>query len=169
MKLYISLLLLLSTVVSVKGQEYVPNYRKMEKDVSIYTGFAMAGRDKVSTRGFELGVSKDYIVPFCSAGYYGGSEFLFNNKGFLLGPKVGAYASFFLGCLGSELIFYNDFKSSSVHLAPYAAFGFAGFRLAFSPHLPLYNKDFKEKRYFSINISVNIWNISKKKFYWNKR
>lgn len=136
------------------------------KDLSLFVGYATSGKSKLNTHGFELGVSKNHRIPFASAGYYASSEFLFNKHGFLMGPKVGGYASFLIGCIGTELIFYHDFKKSSVHLAPYFGLGFGGFRLAVSPHLPLYNKDFKEKRYLSINVAANIFNFSKKKFYW---
>lgn len=166
-------LLLLYCLVSYSQEQdsiriVYPRYRTT-KDVSLFTGFVMSGRDKVSTRGFEVGVIKDHATFLASVGYYASSEFLFNSNGFLMGPKIGGYASFFIGCVGSELVFYNDFKSSSIHFVPYAGLGFAGARLTVGPHIPLYNKEFKGKRYFSINISINIFNISEKKYYWKDR
>jgi len=170
MRYFFSLLILL-LCLNVSGQDslQVRPLRGMTKDLSLYAGFIMSGKNKVSTRGFEVGVAKDYAVSFASAGYYASSEFLFNRHGFLMGPKVGGYASFMIACIGSEVIFYNDFKSSSVHFVPYAGLGFAGARITVGPHLPFYNKEFKGKRYFSINLSINIFNLSKKKYYWKNR
>lgn len=174
MKRYLCIFLLFLSCLVSYGQEQdtmkiVYSKYRTTKDVSLFTGFVLSGRDKVSTRGFELGVIKDHAVFLASAGYYASSEFLFNRNGFLMGPKIGGYVSFFIGCVGSEIVFYNDFKSSSIHFVPYGGLGFAGARITAGPHIPLYNKGFKGKRYFSINISINIFNISKKKFYWKNR
>ncbi len=107
---------------SIPRTIYYPRFREGTKDISLYTGFVMSGEEKVSTRGFEVGLSKDYLVPpplLISYGYYGASEFLFNRDGFLMGPKAGCYASFFIAYIGNELVLYNDFKKSSLHYAPY--------------------------------------------------
>ncbi|MBB4035091.1 hypothetical protein GGR21_000980 [Dysgonomonas hofstadii] len=154
---------------SIPRTIYYPRFREGTKDISLYTGFVMSGEEKVSTRGFEVGLSKDYLVPplLISYGYYGASEFLFNRDGFLMGPKAGCYASFFIAYIGNELVLYNDFKKSSLHYAPYFGIGVPGGRISIAYHLPFYNKDFRYKRNFTINIAVNIFNISKKKFYWH--
>jgi hypothetical protein len=69
--------------------------------------------------------------PFSSA-YFASTELKFGDK-FIIGPKIGAWASGGLGAMamGVNMIYYTDFNNASVVFRPEIGFGYQSFKLVY--------------------------------------
>lgn len=113
----------------------------------------------------ELGVAKVIdgggIEP---AGwtYYFANEFLFNSKDFSIGPKFGGSLYLWGVKLGSEFVYYTNFKDNTLHWVPYFGFGIGAGKIFLAGHVPFYNKKYPVND-FSVGLTIPIYSISKKK------
>ena len=183
MKKYISLLLFITLCNNLlfSQNDTIPTsfkYRDLNNGPRITTNilasYTIGGKNKHTNHTIELGVikNKDYtVVEPVSLGYYISNEFVMSSRGFNIGPKIGGYFGMWLICIGADIIHYTDFKDNTTHIAPYIGLGASHARFFISPHLPLYNKNFKNTNYISVGLTLDIINISKKglKFWpWSK-
>jgi hypothetical protein len=85
---------------------------------------------------FDIGISKNNNTvvghhPFSSA-YYASTEFKFGDK-FIIGPKIGAWASGGVGgiAMGLNMIYYTDFDNASLVFRPEIGYGFQNFKVVY--------------------------------------
>ncbi len=169
--LYLLLSILSYSCLSFSQNDTIPSlkhyreYNEPKITTNLFASYTIGGKDKKTNHTIELGVirNKDYtVVEPVSLGYYASNEFVVSSRGFNIGPKVGGYFAMWLFCIGLDVIHYTDFKDNTTHIAPYFGFGGSHIRLFISPHLPLYNKDFKNTNYFSVGLTISFATISKK-------
>jgi hypothetical protein len=120
--------------------------------------------EKRTNHIFELGVTKvnDAGNGFVGSTYYFATDFVFNSQSFSIGPKIGGSIYFFAATLGSEIVFYTDFRDNTLHWVPYLGIGFASFRLFLAAHIPIYNRQYPVNA-FSVGLTLPIFNLSRKR------
>lgn len=104
----------------------------------------------------EIGYQKSSTsgVHATSANWYATSEMGFVKNSFLIGPKLGGFVSFGGFVLGSEFIYYTNFRDESLRFVPYFGIGGKPFRLSINPHIRLSNKDFERINRGSVSLRV---------------
>jgi len=98
--------------------------------------------------------------------YYFANEFLFNSKNFSIGPKLGGSIYIWGVVLGSEIVYYTNFRDNTLHWVPYWGFGIGAGKLFMAGHIPFYNKKYPVNE-FSVGLTIPICNLSKKKIISN--
>ncbi len=128
------------------------------KDQSMVVGYHY-NFDEPNSRRFhlvEIGYQKSSASDMhgVSANWYVTTEFLLNLNSFLIGPKMGGFISFGGFVLGSEIIYYSDFRNESLRFVPYFGIGGKPFRLTINPHIRIGNSDFEPINRGSISLRV---------------
>jgi hypothetical protein len=138
-----------------------------ERKYAFYVGYT--GNFKNSSRDVEKNNKYNHIVEAGFAynkqspsnlGYslYGGSEFLFNSKLFLVGPKVGANLNYSVLMLGSELIAYTDARFAKLHYRPYVGIGVGPLKVTAGYNIGIMNKaTFKEVNSFTLGVTIPLY------------
>ena len=90
------------------------------------------------------------------------TDFVFHSQSFSIGPKIGGSIYFFAVTLGSEIVFYTDFRNNTLHWVPYWGIGFNAFRLFMAAHIPIYNRQFPINS-ASAGVTFPIFNLSRKR------
>jgi hypothetical protein len=167
--------LLIIIFYSTFSKAQIPFLPDLDKaDVFRETGFIGGYRfnfgfneDFTSNNVIELGVKRAFYVDFlrsASANYYAASDFNLNWNNFFLGPKVGGYISVFGILVGSELALYSNFNEVSLRAMPYAGLGSHSFRLAFTPHIPIFNSEMGELNNFDIFLSIRLFRFNHRRY-----
>jgi len=170
----ITLILFTSTlfVGNLKSQDpliYKGLGRKMEFGVEtgLFSGygFGLGTKDTKKSHIFEIGIWRSKYVIGHKALFrtiYGGNDFILIDSKLFFGPKIGGYIGFFLFVVGAELIYYSNFKQSSLMFAPYYGFGGHPIQLTLKPLIKLTDHDFD---FFTgaINLGLTIQIASLKK------
>ena len=120
--------------------------------------------EKRTNHILELGVTKvnDAGNGFLGFTYYFATDFVFNSRSFSIGPKIGGSIYFFAATLGSEIVFYTDFRDNTLHWVPYFGIGFGSFRLFVAGHIPIYNRQYPINS-ASVGVSFPIFNLSQRR------
>lgn len=99
-----------------------------------------------------------------SVSYYFGNDFVINFNQFIIGPKLGFNISGSALSFGSELSFYTNFEEISPRFIPFVGMGFYGSKLFLSFPIKFSNSDFVPVNKLNVGITLQIYNLNKKKF-----
>ncbi|MDH6354303.1 hypothetical protein M2132_000631 [Dysgonomonas sp. PH5-45] len=141
-----------------EGSKSVQNH--LAAGYSIIPGKKKGITNHIVELGFSRITSHDRIF---ATSYYASNEFAFNKNKFYIGPKIGGQISFLFLGLGSEFVYYTDFKNTSLQWVPFFYLGFGNYKLHFDGRVPIYNKKFQNMNNFSIGFSMPIFPLSKRK------
>lgn len=129
--------------------------------------FSLLGGYNVWNYNFiELGLAINkhgvlVIHPYADA-YFVSTEIKLSNK-LLIGPKIGCWASGGIGpcSMGLNLIYYTDFKGSSLRFRPEIGVGMWNFKLVYGYNVAITNKDFNgiNKNNLSLAIAFGLKKI----------
>lgn len=145
---------------STELNSYRKNWGTFE-ELSLITGYSFNRNHIV-----ELGLYKSknsYYVESAGYTYYLSNEFMFNRNSFYLGPKIGAFAHMWMFYLGSELVYYTNFKGQALHLVPILGLGYSRVKIGIGLHIPLTNNLFEKTNVPSVGFTYQIKELKKKK------
>lgn len=158
---------------SLKAQEdstkVYPFNRGTFDELSLITGYSFNGRNEkagIDNHIVELGIYKSrnsYYTETAGYSYFLSNECMFNKDSFYLGPKIGGFVHIWMFYLGSELVYYTNFKGQALHIVPIFGFGYSRGKIGFGLHVPLINNLFEYTNVPSIGFTYEIKNLRKRK------
>ena len=121
--------------------------------------------DKRTNHIFELGFVKVNDAGVSSPigfTYYFATDFLFNSQNFSIGPKIGGSVYFLAVTVGSEIVYYTNFRDNTLHWVPYWGIGFGAGRIFMAFHIPIYNRQYPINA-ISVGLTLPILRLSRKR------
>jgi hypothetical protein len=165
-KVFITFLILTFCIAKAHCQQNLNH--NVNKETAIYGGLSINSGDTAKKNSYilELGIWKskypNHFEPK-NFNYYIGNELLINDSRFAIGPKIGGYVGFWMLCIGSDLIYYTNFKDNALRLAPYFGLGNHSFKLTFNFFINVTNKDFRYTHPLSLNFSYQLKSLKMNK------
>ncbi|WP_298649967.1 hypothetical protein [uncultured Proteiniphilum sp.] len=138
-------------------------------ELSLIAGYSFNGGNEKGgpdNHIIELGIYKSrnsYYVETAGYSYFLSNEFMFNKNSFYLGPKIGSFFHVWMFYLGSELVYYTNFKGQALHIVPIFGLGYSKFKIGIGLHIPLANNLFEHTNIPSIGFTYEIKNLQKRK------
>lgn len=150
----------------------VPPFREWQgtfNELSLVAGYTINRRSEksgIDNHIFELGLYKSrnsYYTESAGYSYYFSNEFMFNKKSFYLGPKIGTFFHLWMFYLGSELVYYTNFKGQALHIVPIFGLGHSNLKIGFGLHIPVTNNLFEKTNVVSFGFTYQIKSLKKEK------
>jgi hypothetical protein len=166
-KMIMTLFLFCINIFMLSAQDSAIYFKGTYKETAIFSGVSINFGDTANKKSYiiELGIWKSkyitHIEPF-NANYYLSNEFVLHDSKLIIGPKIGGFIGFWMFCLGSEIIFYTNFRENALRLVPYIGLGGHNFKFTINPLINLYNKDFKYINPVSLSLTIQIKSIRKR-------
>ncbi len=115
---------------------------KIERQIAVLTGVNFWKNSLFADIGLaKYKNSTDGHHPFSSAYFISTEINLLTGKNFIIGPKIGGWVSGGAGAitLGTNLIYYTDFKNSNLYFRPEIGIGVVRFKIVYGYNVRITN------------------------------
>lgn len=119
---------------------------KVFREFSLLAGYAYTIDKPASSRYhvLEFGVARAFVAQlhhFAAGDVHWSNELILRGDDPVWGPKLGFTGGIGVLFIGADLVYYTDFDSGSLRLAPYFGFGSYPITIGLRPHVLLAGND----------------------------